>query len=88
MQTPQVMKEMSAPAMRVEPTNMAVQFCETQKPEAWQQMLTGPQQHDWLVPVYPLFWPQQHATFPDVPGAYIDGGTLCATSQDVICKRK
>jgi hypothetical protein len=60
MQMPQVMKEMSAPAMRVEPTKMAVQFCVMQKPLAWQQMLIGPQQHCELPPTW-LFWPQQHA---------------------------
>lgn len=72
------MKEISAPAMSVDPTNIAVQFCETQKPVAWQHMLIGPQQQDWVLLLKPLLAPQQQATFTEGPGANSVGGMLCA----------
>ena len=63
MQTPQVMKLMSAPAISVEPTKMAVQFCVTQNPALWQHRLTGPQQHcPYVAGPFWLFCPQQQAT--------------------------
>jgi hypothetical protein len=63
MHTPQVMKEMSAPAMSVDPTKIAVQFCVTQKPAAWQHSATGTQQHcPYAAGPFWLFCPQQQAT--------------------------
>ncbi len=84
MQMPHVMKDMRAPAMSVEPTKMAVQFCVMQKPLDWQQMLMGPQQHCELLPTW-LFWPQQHAMPLLGPWLLVEAGLgLMGT----VCKRR